>query len=664
MVWSIGRLFRRDGAEHAEASSAGVSLDREDNERLEQLARSARRVQISRRLLGLAWTAGPVTALGLYGGYYIGFGQGPSTQQLMYFIGFTVVSGLVALIAKIVYDGIWGYANEQAEHDVEEVIDKLGDLILSVRDLIISSYEDETRRREAAVQLLERVDLSPGGVAFAAEELTGDPELGRLLAEIDAFRRAGLFSRIADIHETHGTDFEQRIAELHQVSPAAANRLRDRYRGDVAYLQHGVPRNEHFIERVLAAIEQDNVLLVTMADVESMLVLAFELINGRHIPVLLFNYRGRWQLAKVLDRMERRRSRYRIAQASASNRVRALASWLVEVDALAYEDVPEGLSNETLIEQVHRALNRLDDRLRSLVRRVRRGRREERAELRREAETLATALRLYRSAHAAYERIGRAHAEFLEAVQEWNSLLEHGRHGPEMLRVGRGRQGLRIMEKLIELDEEERKEFSRHMVKYLRDQNLEAHETKGGFARRPEEDRALTFDSARQLAVEVALALEPLIHLSYPEVQRGIGATSATYLGNLEPGMSAREKRDLGEAMARDVQEDTGRAAEQLALALVRHYRVDLTDTARRFLHDTYGARESVLAILADYDREEPAAVSMLSTRPTLVPPADRRWYRTLVHARRLVGDDRFTAPWLERLYTPISSKDRGSGNP
>lgn len=82
----------------------GISLNREDIERLDQLTRSVRRVRFSRSLLGLAWTAGPVTAIGLYGGYSIGFGQAPSNQLLIYFISFTVLSGKIALVAKIVYD--------------------------------------------------------------------------------------------------------------------------------------------------------------------------------------------------------------------------------------------------------------------------------------------------------------------------------------------------------------------------------------------------------------------------------------------------------------------------------------------------------------------------------------------------------------------------------
>lgn len=628
----------------------GISLDREDNERLDKFARSVRRVRMSRSLLGLAWTAGPVTAIGLYGGYYIGFGQAPSNQLLLYFISFTVLSGLMALAAKIVYDSTLGHATERAQLSVVEVIDKLGDLILSSRDLMISSFEGEVREREAAIQLLQRVDLSPAGVAMACEQLTGDAELGRLLATIDNFRRAGLYSRIADVQQTHGEQFEQAITGLYQVSPQAAEVLRQRYRGDIASLRHGIPRTEHFISRVLAAIEQDNLLLITMQDVESMLVLCFELINGRDIPMLVFDYRGRWQLAEALDRMERRRSRYRIAQAAGGNRIRGLASWLVEVDVMNYDEVPEGLPSALLVERVGQALDRLALGMRKDVDVIRKGDLSLRPALRLNAEIMTSALRLYRTAHESFKRIGELHAEFLVTADNWNRMMDAADLDAEELQIGPKGRGVRIREKVVGLDEEERKEVCRILARYLREQHLEAHETKGLFERRSEKDNPLTLDSARQLVIEVALALEPHIHLSFPQIQRGIGSTLATYLGDLEPGMSANEKKVLAESMAQDVVEDMSQAAEHLAVALVRHYGVNLTDEASQFLHETYGARKSVLDILSQHQSADAISQSLLAGRPAVVPPAQRRWYRALVHAKRVVGTERFTPSWVERL--------------
>ncbi|MGG7054843.1 hypothetical protein [Nitrosomonas sp. ANs5] len=115
------------------ARPGSVWLDREDSERRDQFVKAVRQVRISRSLLKLAWTAGPVTAIGLYGGYYIGFGKPPSTELLIYFISFTILSGLIALVAKVVYDSVHGPELEQAEQDVMDAIDKLGELILAVR---------------------------------------------------------------------------------------------------------------------------------------------------------------------------------------------------------------------------------------------------------------------------------------------------------------------------------------------------------------------------------------------------------------------------------------------------------------------------------------------------------------------------------------------------
>ncbi|MDO8907605.1 MAG: hypothetical protein Q7W55_03790 [Pseudohongiella sp.] len=634
MWWSRLQRWR-----HGSGDRQGISLNREDTERLDQFTRSVRRVRISRSLLGLAWTAGPVTAIGLYGGYYIGYGQAPTNQQLIYFVSFTVLSGLIALAAKVVYDSTWGYRNERSQKAGIEVIDKLGDLILSVRDLMINSLDGEARQREAALQLLQRVDLPPSGIATAVRQLTSDEQFAVLLADIDNFRRAGLGSRIRDMQ--HGTDelIARHSNELRELSPAAVDMLHLRYHGDIAKLRHGMPRAEHFIARVLAAIEQDNLLLITMQDVESMLVLAFELINGREIPMLIFDYRGRWRLAAALDRMERKRSRYRIAQAAGSSRIRSLASWLVEVNVMSYDEVPEGISSALLIERVGQALDRLSDDLQAVASAVDSGASGQYEELRHAAVLMTNALRLYRYAHDSFMRIGELHTDFQQAAEAWNTLMDKTRLDTEELQIGPRGTGVHILEKVVRLEDEERKEVCEHLARYLRAQHLESHETKGLFERRSERDYPLTFESARQLAIEVALALEPHIHLSYPEIQRGIGATYASYLGDLEPGMSAQEKRVIAESVAQDVEEDMSEAAEHLAAALVRHYRVSLSDEASRFLRETYGARQSVLDALRQPQSAVSNAQSLLTIRPAVVPPAQRRWYRSLVLARRLVED-------------------------
>lgn len=80
-------------------------------------------------------------------------------------------------------------------------------------------------------------------------------------------------------------------------------------------------------------------------------------------------------------------------------------------------------------------------------------------------------------------------------------------------------------------------------------------------------------------------------------------------------------------------------AAEHLAAALVRHYRVSLNQEACRFLNETYGARQSVLTELSEQQQTNTALQSPLTARPAMVQPAQRRWYRSLVLAKRLVKE-------------------------
>lgn len=618
---------------------ARVSLDREGNEQIDRISRVVHRVHWTRNLLSIVWTAGPVTLLGLYGGFFVAYGKPPPSQTLLYFFLFTLLSGLIAFMAKVVYDMTRGHVREQAQQDVSETIDKLADLILSVRDQIVESFEEDARPREAALQLLRRIELTPDGVAFAAQELTGDGELARILGRIETYRRAGLYSRVRDLNRQYRERIETALKWLGEAAPEAATVLRERFSGEAPQLEKGVPRDEFFIERVMAAIEEDNLLLMTLQDVEEMLILAFELINGREIPMLIFSYSGQWRLAQALDELETRRSHYRIAQARGSNRIRALASFLVETNEATHEQLPNGLSAQALIERIDAILDRLAAELLDLLRQARRRQLDSLSGLRSKSDVLVRSLSLYKTVRHAYQQLGKAHVALLEASEQWNQLAERFGDTASQLRLGPGRRGLRILEKVVALSDEQKVAVCQHLVAYLQGAELEKRGRRF-FTRRDGRSRPLTLEGARELAVEVALALEPHIQLSRPEIQRGLNATNATYLGGLEPDMSAAEKAALGSSMAREVQQDMRHAAERLAVALVRHYRVDLTEDARRFLIDTYDARPQMLELLANHDTGSLGAppVSFLSLRPPLVAAPRREWYKALIKARQEFG--------------------------
>lgn len=643
-------MFNLNTSANAAASSrARVSLAREGNEQLKRVSQVVLKVHWTRTLLGMFWTAGPVTMIGLFGGFYLAYGKPPPWQTLLYFFAFTLISALIALFAKLVYDLTHGHLQEQAQENLSLSVDRLADLILSVRDLIVASHEEETRYQEAALQLLRRIELTPDGVALAAQELTCSAELGQLLGRIETYRRAGLFSRVADLNREYQTKIDAALSKLARSSPEAASLLQERFTGQAPQLETGVPRDEYFIERVLAAVEEDKLLLMTLQDVEEMLILAFELLNGRKIPMLVFSYSGKWKLARALDALEEKRSHYRVLQASASNRIRALSGFLVETDEVIHEQLPYGLSGQELLDRLEPIFDELAEEILQLSRAVKQitpakikanaelaaERKKLLSQLTGKAEVLSQALGMYKDARLTIQHLGKAHAALIAASDHWNKIAEKSNSLTNPLRLGPWRKGLRINEKYLHLTDEQKIKVSNKLVDYFQRIKLKRKGDRffstgaSGFS------KELNYEKVRRLAIEIALILEPYTQLSLPFIQRALNATNAIYVGGLRPDMSAAEKVALGTVLAKETQQDLSQAAEHLAVALVKHYKVDLTPEAQDFLITHYNARPQMLEMLSNYEGNASNPVSFLSLRPPVIAAPKRNWYKALIEARK-----------------------------
>ncbi|WP_445621787.1 hypothetical protein ACUN8C_08605 [Kushneria sp. Sum13] len=615
-----------------------VRLEREGRDRIRRITQAMNKVPWTNSAMQILWVSGPVTLLGAWVGYLLGYGRGPSMENYVFFISYALITGLAGIIANFAHHLTRGRKHERAAARVSQVLDTLPELVLITRNLIVESLEGDARRREAAAMLLRKHDLAPEGVQLAALELLDDEESARRIAQIDVYRRIGMQSRIRDLVALYRDHIDPRLNELADVAPEAISLLRDRFAGRAPDLHQGVARDENFIERVLAAIEQDNALLMTLQDVEEMIILAFELLCGRRIPMLTFEYRGRWHLARALDALEQTRSRYRIQQATGLSRLKALTVYLAEQSGTLVEDAAAGLRAETLTARCRQAMDALAEQIEHLASGVQYGRSDLRPELRERAEILTNALKLFRSVQENYGQIARSHATLIRHSQRWEAITEQMNDKATHLQVGPGKRGLRIHENHIELTDGEKARVCRHLARYLNNTRADReryHQQDHG----PQETSASGHIAmAKHLAIEIALALEPYIHLSRPEVQRAINATNAAYFGHLEPDLSAAAKTALGAAMVNEINDDLSRSAESLAIALVRHYRVALEPEAIEFLIRQYGARPSTLNILSNIDQTAHRNISLLSQRPAGIGTVPRRWYRALIKAKRALN--------------------------
>jgi len=574
------------------------------------------------------WTAGPVTTIGLIGGYYIGYGTLPSLQLLIYFVSFTVFSGIFGLVAKVIYDGTRGHLEEQTERDILNVTDKLGDLILVVRDKVVQGYEGDARQREAALQLLRRVDLTPYGVNIAFTDLTGNREIGEIMGRIFTYRKIGLQTKVRELYTAHRNQINEVADELEKSSPSAAKELKLWFTGIIAgRLKYGVSRDKYFLQRVMSAIENNNPYIMTFRDVEEMMILAFELINGREIPTLIFSYPGKWKYASALDEMERKRSLYRVAQAKGGNRMRALASYLAESDYSSAEVFPDGMEINKLIKKVIAVIDRIAVKARLAA--------KEKDILPKEAKKLADVMRnsieLYTMAHEGYKESAKRHKELMQASDQWERMIAKEGENQASVKVGPGKKGIRIKESIIYLDEQARLEVCKHLMWYFEKEDLNynsyslfaSFNNKGGMV-------------ARRLAIEIAVALEPHIHISKPEIQRNINATKAIYLGGLSHDMSAIQKQELGKRMAIEVDNGLGLSAIRLADTLVHQYNVELSDDAIQFLHSNYNAGQKSLKKIVNRKKTSGMTEREMQVVPPPLKGPKAGWIKSLHAIKRV----------------------------
>ncbi|WP_252180360.1 hypothetical protein [Endozoicomonas sp. 4G] len=609
-----------------------LQLEERDLSWLEKVARAPHQEPWSVTILQYAWTAGPVTLLAAFGGYYIGYGTMMPLDRTLYFIGYSIVAIGLGLFTKLIYNVTHGRRVTADKHNLLSVIDRIPEIIYMVRDLAQQNMTEDARRIHSAGILLRKLDLGPEWVSTAVEDITGDPKLARKAEQIEIFRRAGLYHRMRDIVHEVSDDAKRYHQELKELHPRIAEALKNRLTGIVARPHKGQPREPLFIERILSASERDNEELMTLHDVEEILTLCFELICGREISWLKIEYTGRWDLAKALDRLEEERNDFRISRARVYSRLKALTTWLHNVDVQNDIITGHGLSPQKLLAAATESLDNLSLQVRQ-ARDLTRKTGKHVLALNIKREQLDKAIALYNEAHRAYLKQGRDSDKLKRALKSWQKLSTLYQQNPEE----NFKRSLTISEQSIELDDDTRMEVANRLEEFLKESRLRRESYRTNSPLSPAQ-KDLTETRAREVAIEVATILDPYIHLHDPQIQRAIESSNASSLAFIEPGMSAKTKASLGEALAADVDKNLSASAEKLAQNLIRYYRVPLSERTINFLVQTYQADLQRLQFIAQFESPMSARYSLDNISPIEVPPAKNNWQIDLYNANKIIS--------------------------
>ena len=602
-----GRVFgrfrkRREQQEQESPEASGQSqehvlIEAAGRSRITEVAATARRVPWSLNFLQLLWAAGPVTFLAMQGGYFLGFGHAAPAQNFIFFAVYTLLFGVIGLVARFVADATRGKRQERSRDQLRNTIDLLPDLLFVTRDLAMGEMTPDMRRRKAAQVLLHEVDIAPEGVAVAVREMTGDASLAAAAEQIEIYRRLGLRARVGDLVDATEDARLAALEKLHHEAPEVADLLRDRLRGVAPTQEDGVRRVDQFLDRLFSAADADDLVRCTLDDVQAIFVLAFELVNGRQIKRLSFEWSGGWQLGAALDRLESQGNRFRVAQAGVVSRLRSLGMLLSQREASGLD--PQALREPivSLGRQVLEALQRLVGL--------------EPEENSPDGQLLGLALRRVEDLREARDQLMQAQSRYANAVERWEALrrAQVEKRG-EKRWFKRSVRGIRVSEELIELTDDQKLKLANDFCNFLQELKIQRQGDLFYFG-----GSALDVETAKRIGIQLALIMEPLVDLTNPSIQRAIYANPAAYLGGLYVGMSADAKAGLGSAMVRKVRQDLGRMAEWLALRLTRIYHLPLSDAMRDFLVGHYGANSERLEMLATHPGDESQPVALRAER-------------------------------------------------
>jgi len=191
----------------------------------------------------------------------------------------------------------------------------------------------------------------------------------------------------------------------------------------------------------------------------------------------------------------------------------------------------------------------------------------------------------------------------VDGGKKYNAIkTESARQFPlHLLKPREHGQGIRIIEKHIELSRKSIQRFARHVQRFL--QFLD-------------EFRSPVTEDYKKCAVDIAMKLETELKLSRFEVQYAIEGSNAPYLSALDVDMTAATKAGMAVSLVREAQKTMHTPIHRIAYVLVNYHGMPLNQESIDFLAERYGANRERLEKLLP---EEGADTESVQSPPASV---------------------------------------------
>jgi hypothetical protein len=515
---------------------------------LARLTRIATKESWGSTFLQLAWTAGPVTLLAMWGGFYIGFGKSPPLENMIYFAAFTIFAGIIAVITRVASNVVKSKEADEARACMGAVINQLPYLWNQTRNLSLELLPQDSRPYETIWHILQHSHIRSTDLMVCFRMVGFEETVCAKVAEIDMYRRYGMEALAAQAYELIIPQCATRLQEIAALSPKLAHTLQERLQGISSTVRTGITRHSGFIERGFSAMELNTPDIMTPWDAAEVFTLAFELINGRRIPLISFSYSGAKHMVKAMRDLRIARGHFRDALRVRNSRIKALAALIIAHD-----------SNAQLIPDPHAKMRDVLSACEAYLDPIyaQRKRSKEQTKLLQQAATLWSYI------ETAQKNLHKRSKELLAEQARYRHIVTKS---PVTLLKDQG-QGIKITYKSIELSDHQRLDLAEAIKPILCDTPV----------------RSLAH--IKSMATDVLLALNHMVAISTPEVQLAIETSPAPNFTSIDLDVSANTKAMWAKNVIDELERtDNSTYLADLVTRLVHYYGVTLDDDALTML--------------------------------------------------------------------------------
>jgi len=579
---------------------------------LRRLKGAARKEKWGGAFIKLAWTAGPVTYLGLQGGYYIAYGDTVPAPIFIYFAAYTTVAGIFALVTRFAYNLTRGNAKEEDLMILESAFDALPRRIIEIRNLQLQSLDPLSRSVLSAKYLLENPQSGSDAVATAINDITGDLELVEQMTALEVYRGNGLYFKAREKSLEIMKLLEPHMENLNHISETVGTMLQERASADVWDREFGRKRTSGFISRVLMASENDNLDFMTLQDAEEVCILVFELLNNRKFPYYTTEYRGDRKYMEAAQRLSRTRKDYRRHIYKRNNAIRILAEELYkEKQQRNGKKAPVNLSRwssgkkrkgiQRLLASIPqiRSAKKLQNRIAESVKEIAKDAPSSQNPQWRRIQNL------YRNLYRNGQALDKCYRKFQKSWQNMQNLIDrqlqdpsskedikaekkkHSKRSPiGLISSNREKTGIRIKTSQVFLSDKKILPVARMIYKKL-DEFDTTHE-----------NIQININDQKELAIDLLHIADLHLPLEQTFVQRAIELTGSAYISRNTRKRTSQGYHNWSLCLVEGEEYPGKNHLHEVIDSLVRYEYLYLSEKDRLYLEETYGADPEFLSSL------------------------------------------------------------------